>query len=302
MQYANWAYFPNGVVNSFPYLGSTFAHPGGGISNGEAQQRFAISAYTVPESGVYSITNSLVARNSPNGDGIEVSVHVNDQPVTQLLSLGTAPNGTSGDFNTNLGQLTAGDTIYVGIGPDGPGGGDANGADGVAWDFSISVDDSSQPDPPVPGAVEVSIDLDTQRFIGDVSSLDRSKFFKIHSGASDSDINTFRSDYDVSFGRQFWGALPYAKSQTGQVGVYPNITPSTDQTVRPSTDIVHTGHPRDALRWDTDVQAAADWVTTYYTTVVNTVPEFLEPMNEPFVTQVLGPPWNCGTSSIGIHE
>jgi hypothetical protein len=120
--------------------------------------------------------------------------------------------------------------------------------------------------------------------LSDVSALDREKFFAIHSGSTnDSQISSFLSEYDVTLGRQFWGALPYARNQTGQVGVYPNTTPSTDQSVRPTTRMVQTGHPRDALRWNTDVQEAADWVTTYYTTVVDTVPEFYEPINEPFV-------------------
>ena len=235
--------------------------------------RFAIAAYTVTEAGQYEITNSLITRESTSGDGVEVSVHINDQPVSQLLSLSPA---SSGNFNTVLGNLAVGDTIYVGVGPDGPGAGSGAGNDGVSFDFSITLGASAP--------VTVSVDLETQRFLGDVSELDRGKYFTHHSGsASDPQIATFRSDYDVAGGRQFWGALPYAKNQTGEVGVYPNTTPSTDQTVRPATQIVQTGHPRDALRYDTDVQAAADWVTTYYTTVVDEVPAFYEPINEPFV-------------------
>jgi len=270
----SWRYRPSATV-SFPYLGATFAHPGSGVDEADSGgiDRYAIAAFTVTEAGTYEITDSLITRNGASGDGVEVSVHINDQPASQLLSLAPA---SSGNFNSVLGNLEVGDTIYVGVGPDGPGAGSSKGNDGVGFDFSITLGATAP--------VTVTVDLETQRFLGDVSELDRDKYFTHHSGsASDSDVAAFRSEYDVEPGRQFWGALPYAKNQTGQVGVYPNTTPSTDQSVRPATQVVHTGHPRDALRYDTDVQAAADWVTTYYTTVVNEVPQFYEPINEPFV-------------------
>lgn len=271
-----WRYRP-ATAAEFPYLGATFTHPGSGIDEADSGgiDRYAIAAYTVSEAGHYEITDSLITRDGANGDGLEVSIHVNDQPVTQLLSLSPA---STGNFDTALGNLSVGDTIYVGVGPDGPGAGSGKGADGASFDFSISL--AQGPAEPV----SVSIDLATQRYVGEVSEIDRDKYFTFHSGAvGDSQITAFRNEYDVDFGRQFWGPLPYAKNQTGQVGVYPNVTPSTDQSVRPVSQMVQTGHPRDALRYDTDVQAAADWVTTYYTTVVNDVPEFFEPMNEPFV-------------------
>ncbi len=277
MIYESWRYHP--ATADFPYLGATFAHSGPGTSQGEANDRFAIAAFTVSEAGNYEITDSLITRDGAFGDGIEVAVHINDQPVTQLLSLAPA---SSGNFDTDLGELAAGDTIYIGLGPDGPGNGSDAGNDGATWDFSISIDELPPPGEPDP--VTVSVDLETQRYVGDVSALDRDKYFNIHDGGADQDVATFQSDYDVGLGRQFWGPLPYAKNQTGQVGVYPNTTPSTDQSVRPVEEgIVHTGHPRDALRYDTDLQAAADWVTTYYTTIVDEVPEFYEPINEPFV-------------------
>lgn len=274
MTHDSWRYRPS-ATTTFPYLGATFAHPGSGVDEADSGgiDRYAIAAYTVTEAGQYQITDSLITREGQFGDGIEVTLHVNDQPVAQLLSL--APE-SSGSFDTVLGNLAVGDTIYVGVGPDGPGAGSSKGNDGVGFDFSIRLDATAP--------VTVSVDLETQRFLGEVSTLDRDKYFNFHSGATtDSQITAFRNEYDVGFGRQFWGPLPYARNQTGQVGVYPNVTPSSDQSVRPVTRIVQTGHPRDALRWDTDVQAAADWATNYYTTVVNEVPEFYEPMNEPFV-------------------
>jgi hypothetical protein len=274
MTWESWRYHPDS--ESFPYLGATFAHPGPGLddANSGGIERFAIAAFTVDQAGTYEISNSSITREGANGDGVEVSVHVNDLAVTSLLQL--APS-SSGSFNHDLGLLQVGDTIYVGLGPDGPGNGSSIGNDGVAWDFSIELSNA------LPDSATVTVDLETQRFVGDVSTLDREKFFTFHATARDQQIADFMSQYDVQAGRQFWGPFPYAKNQTGVVGQYPDLTPSTDQSVRPTYPGVQTSHPRDAIRYDMDLQAAADWVTTYYTTVVDEVPEFFEPMNEPFV-------------------
>lgn len=277
MTWDTWRYRPANA--SFPYLGNGSGHSGPGVDDAESCgiDRFAIAAFTVSENGEYAIADSLITREGEFGDGVEVSVHINDQNVTDLLQL--APEGT-GSFNTDLGELSAGDTIYIGLGPDGPNAGSTIGNDGVQWDFSIfrTLDIANDP-------VTVSIDLDTQRYVGDVSTLERDKFFTFHSsgGGNDQQIQDFMDEYGVETGRQFWGPIGYAKSQTGEVGVYPDVSPSTDQSVRPTNRIVQTSHPRDALTWTTDLQEAAEWVTTYYTTVVDTVPEFFEPINEPFV-------------------
>ena len=277
MTWESWRYHP--ANESFPYLGATFGHPGPGLDDAESGgiERFSIAAYTVTDAGDYSIGNSFLTRAGEFGDGVEVSIHVGSGDVTTLVQV--APESTE-TFDTDLGSLSAGDTIYVGVGPDGPGAGSGIGNDGYSWDFSILRSGEVQPD-----QITATIDLDTQRYVGDVSDLDREKYFTFHSsgGGSDQQIQDFMEQYDVHTGRQFWGPLPYARNQTGEVGVYPDITPSTDQSVRPVTQMVQTSHPRDAIRWNTDVQAAADWVTTYYTTVVDSVPEFFEPMNEPFV-------------------
>jgi len=129
----------------------------------------------------------------------------------------------------------------------------------------------------------VSIDLATQRYVGDVSELDRGKYFNLHGVNNDGQINAFMEEYDVQGGRQFWGPLRYAKNSTGAVGVYPRTRPSSDESVRPVQQLVQTHAPWDAVQFDMDLQAAADWVVTYYTTIANNVPEYFEPMNEPFV-------------------
>ena len=106
MTFESWRYLPSTADS--PNLGASFAHPGPGISQGEADDRFAIAAFTASEAGNYSITDSFIIRDGAFGDGLKVSLHVNDQPVIHLLSL---PVASSGNFDTDLGSLSAGDTI-----------------------------------------------------------------------------------------------------------------------------------------------------------------------------------------------
>lgn len=135
-------------------------------------------------------------------------------------------------------------------------------------------------------AQTVTINPTIQRFIGTVSELDRSKYFTLHSGTtSDAELNQFYSDYDVTPTRQFWGPHTHAANQTGVVGQYlPDITGSSTG-VRPITpNRVQTEHPRNVARYNLDENAAADWVVEYYKDYVSgPLPEFYEPMNEPFV-------------------
>ena len=130
----------------------------------------------------------------------------------------------------------------------------------------------------------VSIDLNCQRFIGNISTLDRTKYFTIHDNGSDADIQQFMSDYNVTVGRGFWAPYSYANSQTGTVGVYP--APKTGNTnVRPiEKGFVATEHPSSVIRYNLDMNAAADWAVEYYKNfTTGNRPEYFEPMNEPFV-------------------
>jgi hypothetical protein len=67
-------------------------------------------------------------------------------------------------FDASLGTLSAGDTIYIGVGPDGPGNGSTIGNDGFQWDFTIFRQEATV----IPGqiTVNVQVDLDTQRCVG----------------------------------------------------------------------------------------------------------------------------------------
>ena len=122
------------VSERFLNLASGSGHPGNGIDNGAAFDGYPIAAYTVPSDGNYSIENSFLNRRNEHGDGVGVMLHVGNT-VAQIGSI--APEST-GDFDTDLGFLTAGTTIHIGVGPDGPGPGSSAGADFFTWDFSIT--------------------------------------------------------------------------------------------------------------------------------------------------------------------
>jgi len=134
-------------------------------------------------------------------------------------------------------------------------------------------------------AETVSIDHTTQRYLGDVSELDRTKYFTVHSSNNDADLTKFYRDYNVTQGRSFWGPYSYANSKTGEVGVYPTVGRTTTDVAQVQKGRVATEHPSSVLRYNTDVLAGAKWAVDYYksTALNGSIPEIFEPMNEPFV-------------------
>lgn len=125
-----------------------------------------------------------------------------------------------------------------------------------------------------------------QRFIGDESTLAREKYFKFHSNRSgDEDIDEFMVNFDVAQGRGFWSPYSYALSKTGEVGSYPAPKSGNTELREVKQGFVATDHPNKVIRYNIDVDEAADWAVEYYKNFVdvNGRPEFYEPMNEPFV-------------------
>ncbi|WP_419194859.1 Ig-like domain-containing protein, partial [Novipirellula herctigrandis] len=143
LTWESWRYYPKGVTTT-PYLTGTGGHSGNGSDDATSGgfDRYAIAAYTTQSDGEYSIADSLLSRSGEFGDGVEVAVHVTGGEITQLLQVSpedpdtTALEGT-GTFDTPLGFLAAGTTIYVAVGPDGLDAGSSNGNDGLSWDYSI---------------------------------------------------------------------------------------------------------------------------------------------------------------------
>lgn len=124
-----------------------------------------------------------------------------------------------------------------------------------------------------------------KRYLGNISSLDRSKYFNLHStGGSDIEADLY-TNYNVSpHGRGFWGPAAVAVQQEGQVGVYPTSSSGTNE-VRDVSRYIATEHPNKIYFEGVDKFALSDWVVSYFknSVGVNLRPEFYEPMNEPFV-------------------
>ena len=123
-----------------------------------------------------------------------------------------------------------------------------------------------------------------QKFIGDVSELDRSKYFTIHTNANDSELQEFYSEYNVvRSGRGFYGPGADAKKQKGEVGFYPKSNKKSKK-VKEVTRYIGTEHPKNVYKEGVDIEAFSNWAVQYYKGVDATQrPLWYEPMNEPFV-------------------
>ncbi len=125
-----WRYHP--TTGNLPYLTSGSAHPGDGTASDPAGiERHAIAAWTVEQDGVYSITDSVVSNSNQFSNGVNVKVHVTGRSVSTLETIGSQEQGS---FDTQLGFLTAGQTIYVALGSGLSAGGDSSNP----FDFSIT--------------------------------------------------------------------------------------------------------------------------------------------------------------------
>lgn len=152
----------------------------------------------------------------------------------------------------------------------------------------------------------VEIDLATQRFVGDISTLNREKYFSVHDVGSDPEQTAFRNDYNVTGGRQFWGPFGYAYDKSSeepsqrQAGVYPPDKAGNDNVKDVKKGIVGTSHPNTAFVDGLDVVAAANWVVEYNKDYVSNgeATEFIEVMNEPFVhARDFYPGWNISENN-----
>ncbi|MEM9986249.1 MAG: hypothetical protein AAF804_14245, partial [Bacteroidota bacterium] len=140
----------------------------------------------------------------------------------------------------------------------------------------------------------VSIDHQTQRFIGEVSTFERDKYLTGHFvfNNSDADFNAFKAAYDIGGSyegsRQFWS--PLGKVNNGQI---PNIQNKYDgvRTVNPG--LVGTSRAS-KLMYDASVDYStadisawslqlAAYVAGSYKDDWDRMPEFIEPFNEPMV-------------------
>jgi hypothetical protein len=159
---ANYAYLNNRVASNtytsngsatFPevstdgayiQLSSTGGHPGRGTAQGQTVDRFAIAAYTVKRAGYYGVSNGFVTGKSTSGNGGRVVIYTETgsaNPVmTQRLNTTYAAGGSVTLSSLNVGLLSAGDTIYVCVGPN-----TTDGSDSFDMDFSLYIKENGNP-------------------------------------------------------------------------------------------------------------------------------------------------------------
>jgi hypothetical protein len=135
----------NGPPANFLNLNPTGGHPGRGSTQAEGAvgnnlDRYVIAAYTVDRDGEYAIVDSFINSIDTLGNGDMLYIHINNN--APLYFRDVLPNATNTTFDLLLGQLKAGDTIYVGVGPN-----TADGNDNFSWDFSIARIDAIVPEP-----------------------------------------------------------------------------------------------------------------------------------------------------------
>ena len=99
-------------------------HPGTGAGqSGTNLDRYVITAYTVSAAGPYTLTGTNLDTEGGGGNGNEVRVYTSADVNNPLKSV-VFDGVTNGYFGTYLGALSAGETVYVAVGPNNNGGSD----------------------------------------------------------------------------------------------------------------------------------------------------------------------------------
>ncbi len=130
----------NGSPGRYLNLNSTGGHPGRGATQGEvppltvanSHDRYPIAAYTMQagQTGFVHITDSLLSVDHAGSNGVEARVYVDDTLIGSVL----VPGGGTRAFNLPLGLVNAGQTVYVGLGPN-----QVDGQDSFNVDFSLDL-------------------------------------------------------------------------------------------------------------------------------------------------------------------
>ena len=143
------AYSPEGRIDwpksspfGFVKVHRDGGHPGKGRDQtDDAFDRYSITAFVVPEEGSYRLEAGwLERRHITRWDldrVLDVAVHVNDGPI---LFQEYCNHESFMRFRGELGQLKAGDVIYVGVGPNG-----VDHSDRFRWGFVIVRDQKLLP-------------------------------------------------------------------------------------------------------------------------------------------------------------
>jgi len=121
---------PDASELRFGRLTGNGGHPGRSSTQGPASDRYVIAAYEVNVAGLYRLSGSSANQTGcVFSNGIDLQVLVNDTLQRQVL---IDAGGAGVQFNQLLGELNAGDRIYVAAGPNG-----RDGCDGFNWNYNI---------------------------------------------------------------------------------------------------------------------------------------------------------------------
>lgn len=106
---------PTANPATYARLGPENGHPGlGSLQSGASGvSRSVIAAYIVTSEGEYAIRDSFI-RAETNSTELDVLIHINSESPTYYDVIEA---GATASFDTSLGQLNSGDTIYVTVGP-----------------------------------------------------------------------------------------------------------------------------------------------------------------------------------------
>ena len=127
-------------------------------------------------------------------------------------------------------------------------------------------------------ATTATIDLNTQKFIGGVSDLDRSKYFNIHglhstNGMTTTELDYIKNELNAGYGRSFWspfsaynGNAPYPSEATAITNGASNITNTKNSASYPyfSKNYIVTDHPKNIFVAGEDPLLAAEWAANYF--------------------------------------
>lgn len=106
----------NNDPSGFIRISDTGGHVGQSAAAAGERDRYAIVAYTVDADGLYAIENSYVNMVTESGDGVELLVFPGE---SEAILRRTVTSVSSSDFDLEIGFLSAGQTIYVAVGPSG---------------------------------------------------------------------------------------------------------------------------------------------------------------------------------------
>ncbi|MEM9419513.1 MAG: T9SS C-terminal target domain-containing protein [Planctomycetota bacterium] len=142
----------------------------------------------------------------------------------------------------------------------------------------------------------VTIDIAAQRYLGEESVFDRSKFINVHSRYSTAveDTRILVEQYDVGFGRFFYSPFSSDLGKPPYTNRKQLIGPGNQAIKRDQQDPaakyrtrrqIVTDHPKNVMVKGLSPARAANYSADYFELFYDeqTMPMFYEPMNEPFV-------------------